>query len=363
MTEATPITPTEPTPVTPVESGPVAESSSYDDALGSAYDRLMSEGVSDDVPEKVQQDATGRDEKGRFVSKTPVEASPSEGEAAPQGEDNSGLKPVQGLPANWTPDMADVWAAIPEAQRERLGKWSQGLHAKMSDMGRKVSAYADVQAVMDDMVQTYADRFSGPDAMKPTDAIKFLYSVQKDMDQRPVETILEIASRYNAVPALAKALGVGGDGSAQVQALQGTIQQLEQRIAALVSPNTINEHISRAMSERELGSAVERFKSEKPFFAEVESDLPYFIDIARDKAPEASPLDVLASAYDMAVYANPAVREKAMAAQKAAAVPNLKAAAAHKAASINVKSTAGAKMKPRSEDEAMGEVWDKLMAS
>lgn len=348
------------TPITPVQTS----NESADEALGAIYDRVMS-GGDEAAPERVET-TSSRDDRGRFVKQSPAEASPQEGEVS--GEEASAsvserqAAPV-GLPANWRPDMADIWQALPADQRDRVGKWSQEVHARMSDMGRKVSAYADVQSVMDDMVQTYPERFSGPDAMKPTDAVKFLYQVQKDMDQRPVETLLEIAARYNAVPELAKALGMGGDSAAQVNTLQNTIQQLEARIASLVSPETINNHISRAMTEREVLSGVERFKSEKPFFADVESVLPQFIDIARANEPEADPLQLLASAYDMAVNAIPAVREKAQAAQKAAVMPSARAAAAKKATSINVTSTAATKPKPRSQEEAMGDAWDRLMAS
>lgn len=361
MTEAA-VTSNEST-ITPVEpvSSPSLETPSYEAALSDAYDRAMSGEDRNDAPVNVEATA-GRDEKGRFAKQTPAEASPQEGEASGDEAALVSERKVSpaGLPPNWRMDMADVWEAVPEQQREKLGKWSQELHAKMSDMGRKV---ADVQAIYDDMTASYPERFSGPDAMAPVDAVKFLYQVQKDMDARPVETILEIASRYNAIPDIARALGMGGDQNAQVQTLQNTIQQLEARIADMVSPQAITNHITRAMTEREVVSSVEKFMAEKPFFSEVESVLPKFIEIARENEPEADPLHLLATAYDMAVNAFPAVREKAQAASKAAVQPDLRAAAAKKAASINVRSTANSKAKPRSQEEALGDTYDRLMAS
>lgn len=350
------------TSFTPEESAPTA-----DEALGAIYDRVMSNGA-EEAPQGQEQatEETARDEKGRFAKQTPAVASQPEGETG--GEEASASvserqAPPAGLPATWRQDMADIWEDVKPEHRDRLGKWSQEVYGKLSDMGRKVSAYSDVQTVLDDMVQSYPDRFSGPNAMKPTEAVKFLYQVQKDMDQRPVETLLEIASRYNAVPELAKALGLGGEQGAQVQALQGTIQQLEARIAAMVSPETINNHISRAMTEREVSAGVEKFKAEKPFFAEVESKLPAFIEIAWNEMPDANALEVLATAYDMAVNAIPEVRQKVQAAQRVAVAPDSRAIAAKKAASINVRSTAASKAKPRSQEEAMGDAYDRLMAS
>jgi hypothetical protein len=346
------------TPLTPVESAPSA-----DEALSAAYDRAMSGG--DDAPEAVETTAA-RDQQGRFARQAPAAASPQDGEAGGEGTpaavSDRPETPV-GLPPTWRADMADVWEAVPEDKRERLGKWADEVHARMSGMNRKITAYSDVQSVFDDMLQSYPERFSGPDAMHPKEAVKFLYQVQKDMDARPVETLLEIAARYNAVPELAKALGMGGDQAPQVSALQGTIQQLEARIASLVSPETINNHISRAMTEREVTSGLERFASEKPFFADVEDRLPAFINIARESEPEADPMRLLDIAYDMAVNAIPAVREKAQAASRAAVMPDARAAAAKKAASINVKSTAAGRPKPRTQEEAMGDAYDRLMAS
>jgi hypothetical protein len=347
------------TPLTPVENV-----SASDDALSAAYDLAMSSSEPD-APEAAEA-AARRDEQGRFAKQNPAEASPQDGEAGEEAQAAVSDRPAipAGLPATWRADMADIWEAVPEDKRERLGKWSQEVNAKLSDMGRKVSAYSDVQSVFDDMLQTYPDRFNGPDAMHPKDAVKFLYQVQKDMDARPVETILEVAARYNAIPELAKALGGAGyDQNAQVSTLQGTIQQLEARIASLVSPETINNHISRAMSEREVTSSLERFASEKPFFGDVESVLPQFINIARESEPEADPMRLLETAYDMAINAIPAVREKAQAASRAAVMPDARAAAAKKAASINVKSTAAGRPKPRSEEEAMGDVWDRMHSS
>lgn len=353
------------TPITPVQT----ETVSADESLGAIYDRVMSQGV-DDAPEAdgatETEAATARDEKGRFVKQTPAGASPQEGEASGEGASASiserQAAPV-GLPATWRQDMADIWEAVAPEHRERLGKWSQETYAKLSDMGRKVSAYSDVQSVFDDMVQSYPDRFNGPNAMKPTEAVKFLYQVQKDMDARPVETLLEIAARYNAVPDLAKALGLGNDQAAQVNTLQNTIQQLEARIASIVSPDTINEHVSRALTEREVAAGVEKFAAEKPYYAEVENELPAFIEIARNKMPDANALEVLAAAYDMAVNAIPDVRQKVQAASKVASATDSRANAAKKAASINVKSTAASKPKPRSQEEAMGDAYDRLMAS
>jgi hypothetical protein len=347
------------TPVAPVESG----DSSYDQALGDAWERAMKapdDGAEGNAPVEAKQESASRDEQGRFTRQNPVEASPPGGHA---GEDDAAASSSERLaaPSSVPLYLAQVWQDIPEQHRGLIEKWASENNNKMADLGRR-AAGNDMQPMFEDMVQSYPERFSGPEAISPKEAVEFLYSVQKDMDKAPVPTILEIASRYGVVPDLARALGVGGDQNAQVQALQHTIQQLEDRLANRLAPDTIRSHIQSAMTEERVSADLHRFASEKPFFADVESDLPQFIEIARSKEPAADPLRLLESAYEMAVNALPAVREKAQAASRAATVPDPRAAAAKKAASINIKSTANSKQKPRSQEEAMGDAYDRLMA-
>jgi hypothetical protein len=347
----------------PVLTTPVTETTGQTEApdpMGEAYDRAMAEGVDDT---EAQPTTNGRDDKGRFVANQ-KDVSATTATDQEVNQKTAPETPVKtAMPANWSADMADLWEGASEQQRERLGKWSQGLHERMSQQGRQLASYREVQSIMDDMRQTYADKFNGPDAMTPQAALQFLYSVQKDMDRNPVPTLLEIAQRYNALPELAQALGAGGNHAVD---LQNTIRQLEARIASLASPARINDEISRAMTVRETEAGLNRFSSEKPFYADVEPVLPQFIEIAREQAPQAGPMDLLQAAYDMAVNAIPAVRQKAQdAAAKAAPVkPDVqRTAAAKKAASINVTSASTGKSRPMTEEETMGAAWDRAMSA
>lgn len=349
------------TPITPIEPGIVTD----DQSMGDAYDRIMS--MPDD--EATPETAPNRDEQGRFKAKsdeTQASIPPDQpGEAEAKAPGVSDRAPAStSLPANLPPDMADAWAAIPEAHRDRFGKVFTDLHQKMSDMGRQTAAYRDLKPVIDDMTATYADHFQN--GMRPADAVNYLLTIQKDMDTDPVETILRIGTHYKVLPQIAAKLGIQQgeqQGGAYITQLEQTIKGLEQRITQAVSPDRINSEITRAMSEREVEQAVERFATEKPFYADVESYLPQFVAIAREQQPDANRLEWLASAYDMAVNAIPAVREKARAAagQPAAAKPDPRAAAAQRASAINVTSTSSGRSKPKSESEAMGEVYDRLM--
>jgi hypothetical protein len=310
-----------------------------------------------------------RDESGRFAKTEQSSggaSSPKEAEGQPDEgtlDHSSEAAPTAGLPANWRPDMADIWQKMPEPERERLGKWSQELHGRMSDMGRQVSQLRDFVPLVEHMTQAFPDKF-GPNGVPPVQGLAALVDAAYMLDRQPVQALLQLANESGVMGELAQALGAGGQGGNTV-AMQATIQQLRNELAGLASPDRINQQIDYAMTVRDITSSVERFKAEKPLYAEVEADLPAYIDIAWSKRPEASPAEIHQLAYDMAVNADPAVRAKAnAAAQKAAVVkPDIKAAAAKKAASINVTSTSSGKGRQMSEDEALDAAYDRAMAS
>jgi hypothetical protein len=258
--------------------------------------------------------------------------------------------------------MADIWSKLPEPERDRLGKWSQELHVKMSDMGRQVAQFREIQPVVERMTQAFPNKF-GPGGVPPVQGLAALVDAAYMLDRQPVQALMQLAQESGVLPQLAQALGAQGGGDANVAALQQTISQLRNELAGYVSPDRIQQQIDHAMTVREIASSVERFKAEKPFYAEVEADLPAFIEIAWSKKPDASPAEIHQLAYDMAVNADPAVRAKAQAAAiKAAPKPDPKAAAAKKAASINVTSTANGAA-PMSEEDEMRAAYRRAMTA
>jgi hypothetical protein len=132
-----------------------------DAALDAAYDRAM---ASDEPDDEAEASGPARDEHGRFAKteQTSEGASPpKEAEGQPDEETpeiSNEAAPTAGLPANWRPDMADIWQKMPEPERERLGKWSQELHSRMSDMGRQVSQLRDFVPLVEHMTQAVPNK-------------------------------------------------------------------------------------------------------------------------------------------------------------------------------------------------------------
>lgn len=355
----------QPTAVT-TEADPDAE-------LRSAYQRAMAAKDDEDTPTaEVSEEAPKgpvRDEKGRFVKAEQASedaSSPSEEaegqQDVEQPESSDRAAPPVGLPANWKPDLAEAWNAIPEQHREQVGKAWQELHVKMSDQGRQIAQLREFQPLVEHMQQAFPQKF-GPGGVPPVQGLAALVDAAYMLDHQPVQAIMQLATESGVLPQLAQALGAQGGGD--VASLHQTIHELRRELAGIASPDRIQQQIDQAMSVREIASSVERFKAEKPFYADVEADLPKFIEIAWAKWPDASATEIHAKAYDMAVNADPAVREKAQAAarQAAAPKPDPKAAAAKKAASINVTSTSTGKGAPMSEDDMLRQAYRRAIAS
>jgi hypothetical protein len=118
---------------------------------------------------------------------------------------------------------------------------------------------------------------------------------------------------------------------------------------------------------RDVETQVSAFMQSKPHFADVQNDIPFFITRVKAANPNATAQEALEAAYDMAVNADPTVRQKVRAdeAQKATpgAVDTKRTDAAKKAASINVKPAVNGRTKDMTEDELLGSVYEQAMAS
>lgn len=363
ITNAAPIT-----PVADAVSSNEPAQASEDKNLGDIYDRLTAS-------------PSERDEGGRFKAKDSAAQSADEAGSDQPGPEDAGDQPLASerqvqpvaLPANWPREKADAWNAIPETARGPVQEVLQGLHAKMSDQGRQIAGYKDIDSIVADMKQSYPDKFSGEQAISPAQAINFLYGMQKAFDADPMAALMKVAENYDLMPHLVKRFAQAGQGDPAVTTsqtpapdLSQVLKQIEERVLSKLSPEKLEQQITQVMSKSETRQAIDRFSQEKPLWADVEETLPAFINIARAQQPEAPPLAVLEAAYDMAVHANPATRAKVSAAAPQAATQKAneqRAADAKRANQVNVKTTQGGRAKPMSEEEALSAAYDRAASA
>jgi hypothetical protein len=337
---------------------PVGTQGSDDAALEAIWDR-------------VERDNGAARENGKFASpnKQPDAVAPEanvpleggEGEEADTGETST--PPVEvPLPSSWR-GKDELWAKIPADLKEPLRAHQEELHKTLSQQGQALSAYKPIG----DVIQKYGDYFDGRTAAyKPAEAVEYLFNLQRQMDSNSLETLLLIADTYELRPKLAEMFGgQGGEQTDNSQVLLAKISQLESTLREMGDPSKIDARITSKLKEDREFSQVEeeisRVSKDMPLYAEIpEQDMVYFINKSWEKLGNtASKEAVLKSAYDMAINADPDLRAKAAAAKAAASGDPERVAAAKRANSTNIRSTSTGKTRELTDDELLGQVWDK----
>lgn len=269
------------------------------------------------------------------------------------------------LPANWV-GKEEVWAKIPDDLKPVIAEHQRELHQRMSQQGRQLAAFQPIAEVIAENKHYFDGTVS---KHEPGQAVKFLFEVQRSMDANPVQTLLEIADRYQVRDKLAELFGgvSAGDGaqsgdSGQIKQLQQTISGLQAQLAGL-DPENIEGRISTVLDKKASADELGRFAESKPLFSEVAGDMPYFINKAWQKlGANASRTAVLDHAYTMAINADPDLRAKAAAHRNSAAANAGKPAAAVAAKAVNVRSTSSGKTRDLTEDEILSRKFDQVQA-
>lgn len=348
--------------------------------LSDVFDRVSSEG----------QPQRGPD--GKFAPRAGAAAEPGPaaegdqapllegGEAEPDPDDASSTVSTDGqaLPANWVGKEA-LWGQIPPELRPAIAEHQREMHSRMSEQGRQLGAIRPVAQALGEFSEYFDGSLKGSDGSvvqyQPADAVRFLFQVQKSMDNAPIPTILEIADRYGIRSQLAAALGgAGGQESgdsealptAELHELRSTVAELRAQLAGLADPDKLGERIDTVMETKAMSTELAAFASspQQPLFADVAADMPFFISKAWAKlGANATRLQVLSHAYKSAVAADPELARKQAALDAAATRENGKGNQQAAAKAINITSQRTGKARQQTEDELLSETFDRAKAS
>lgn len=316
-------------------------------------------------------------ENGKFVSPDPDKRAAAEaaaqkplegGEGGEQQVDPSTVSTDVPLPANWTGKDA-LWAKLPPEAKAEIAELQRDQHAKFSDMGRKVAAFEPLHGVGKELNEylgriaaVQGDAYTGP--RTPAEGISYLFNIQKQMDADAPGTLMQIMDTYGVRDKIAALLGVqpGAASAADTNtALLAKIDRLEAAIRQGTDPSKIEQVVDRREQQRQHDEEVSRLTSSKPLYKDIApTRMVFFINEAWEKlGPTATKAAVFDHAYNAAVEADPALRAKSGAAVDAAKDAAVKAEAAKRGTSVNVRSTGTGKPRALSDDDAMEEVWAK----
>lgn len=326
----------------PIEATPPEED------LSALFDRMNAE------PEQVAEDA-------------PEAEDHPEAEEAPQAEDvaeEPQEEPLQ-LPGNLPQSLRDHLSKMPKEAAQAVLTDREGLHRKLSDMGRQVQGIAPVRDVLVDAAKRYpylAD-------LRPDQVGQELLSVA-EMGNRlhndPVGTLMQAAKKYGVEQAMAERLS-GQPVSDQAQtatALTQHIQQLERKIAQLTDPSYLQSQVTQITSQQSVENEVLTFSQQAEYWSDVETYVPDYIPIAQKKLGDgAAPSAVLKLAYEKAIQdykpeALQASKPEAVADPSPAPDPE-KTKAAVKAKSVNVTGKSSGKPRVLTEAEELSLIYDK----
>lgn len=340
-----------------------------DDDLGAVFDRHMRDNGSaraSDGKFTSTQPAANSEPNGDGDNTAPLEG--GEGEGADEGTPPPSASSVP-LPATLT-GLDEVWGKIPAEAQEALAANQKKIHQTLSDQGRFIATFRPIGEVFSD----FREYFGGDRGdYNPAEATRYLFSLQKEMDENPLPTLLKIADTYELRPKLAEMFAgqVSRDGSQPQQpdntnALLAEISELKRTISGLTDPSRIDQRIHQKIDEERTLASVNDLISRiatpeaMPLYKDVEIELPDYIAKAWGRLGDTASQDaVLKLAYDMAVNADPDLRKKAAALLSAATPDPKRVEDAKRATQTNIRSTSTGKSREPTEDELLGDIFDK----
>lgn len=318
------------------ETDEAAEPKSMDDTIRDEYRRLTGkteanadEQIDDEQPQPTQGRARGPD--GKFVKQAGEEAqsSPEQPNVAQQAQQPVEQQSPPDYPKTWRKELQGEWGKLPPAVKAEIQRREENFFEGIKQY-QEPAAFG--RAIGQEMLP-HVDimRQVGVTPQQLTRDIMGTWStlVRGSPDQKR-EVLLQLGRQYGidmAAPAAPSSTG-----SAPAQAMTPDLQPVLQRVQGIEQMvRQQAEQAARAASEQAM-TEVQRFASnpERKHFAAVQETMAQLV-----ASGQATTLE---DAYDKAVWLVPEVRTQLLAEQeqKRLADEAAKAAAARKAASVNV---------------------------
>ena len=321
------------------------ESGEYSDTFASdVVSEISSELFTKETPtENLGDGATVNEEV--VAPKTPVTQEAKPAEPNPQGQvvqgQNSVLKP---LPKSWKKDIAPLRDKADPALHEYI-------YAREADMMRGIQQYAQGYQQWDALIKPFAPIFQQHPDVQPVQILQGLMNTHLQLlnPSLPGEKKVEMAK------AIMAEYGIDF-GEAQPNARPEYVTQLENRLAQMEAFQRRREQESFAAGVAEQEKAVVNFAQDpkNKYFSEVQNDILRFIQTGAAQD--------LPTAYELACYANPAVRAKILAEQQVSSPAGQPQKRDATGKFINLESNADPKP-PRTRKVSMDETIDAVVAT
>jgi hypothetical protein len=341
-----------PLPAQDAESSEAA-GPTVDDTLAKTYEKLH----------------PGRDEHGRFKPRDgATDAAPATNPDQAQTLASEQAKPAIEMPKSWSADRAKLWDTAPPELREIIANRETEAHKQISQQGQLISAFEPYVDILEQ-----AGSYGEPIGMGGGEYLQNLINADRLLNQDPMTAIQSIAQAYDIdlTQFGGQQYADGQESSPQVHGLLNKIAQLEARLNETTQHVQTREHREAQAQFQTLEGQVAEFSKDKADFKDVADDV-----VDQIRALKANPAtarlphaELLAKAYDKARWANPAVRERLLKEQQAAAEKQRteeaqrRAAEAKRSGSVNVRGSVANGSAPKSVDDTLRETYKRIHAS
>jgi hypothetical protein len=184
----------------------------------------------------------------------------------------------------------------------------------VQNLNDQLNGYAPIGQVIGNRVQAWA-----ANGLHPAQAIDQLLSLSDFAGSDPANFVLWFANQHGLdLNAL----------EADYMPPDPQISQLEQRLASIENGLTQRQQYELSQQQQHTVNEVQQFAREvdangkpvRPYFGQVADDLMQMVAVIKQTSPNMSNREVLQTAYDRAVWANPNTRRMLQEQQQAAAV-------------------------------------------
>lgn len=284
----------------------------------------------------------------------PIEAAPGESASgtAPNAVDNasaptdssppnSTIEPIDPLPKSWKKEMENDWKTLPKTVRDYVYK-------RESDVLAGIQQYHSGHQSYSTLVEPFKEVFQQNPDVQPVQLFQNLMHSHVKLLTLPADQKQQFGRE------LLKAYGIDLEGQVtQNQSLPPEFSRMQQELAE-------TRRILRENQENAYRAEVARYEKEVQDFAKNPKN-QYFPEVQNDilKLLSTGAAADLKSAYETAIWANPAVREKLLLAKQQ------EEAAKTKAKPTNIESSGSVRVngsKPLSIDQTIEATAQKLFA-
>ena len=306
-----------------------------------------------------------------FQKNNPID--PPEPEPEPTAEPVA--EPVQKVevPSEVPKYLKERWKNFDEDTRKDLLTTYREQNSKLAEQGREVAEQRrmvqGIAPIRDVLVQAVKE-FPALASMKPEDVGREVFELVKISAQfrdSPVDAILGLVEKHQLTDALKEKLGSGtvSDSARTIHALQQEIKALKDGVSQFQNPEYLQSQVMTVVEQSRLATELQNFAQSKEHWGAVEGSMPAAIQFARAQlGQDASAMDVVARAYDLAVsQIVPESRASAEVAQATQQPDPAKAEAAKKAKQVNVSGGQTGSAREPSEDELLRAVYRKAQNS